>query len=136
MYDRLKDLELDLVDLEILIAADDLIKIVDELIDNAFKYSVKGSKVKLSSHMNDHVWIFNIQDHGRGISKQQISSIGAFIQFDRQFYEQQGMGLGLSIAQTLIEFYGGELKIDSQENVGTNLQISIPCDRNLPPAKA
>ncbi|MBD2186621.1 hybrid sensor histidine kinase/response regulator [Pseudanabaena mucicola] len=136
MYDRLEDLELDLVDFEILIAADDLIKIVDELIDNAFKYSVKGSKVRLSSHISDHVWLFNIQDYGRGISKQQISSIGAFIQFNRQFYEQQGMGLGLSIAQTLIEFYGGELKIDSQENIGTNLQISIPCDRNLPPTEA
>jgi signal transduction histidine kinase len=60
------------------------------------------------------------------MNDQQIANIGAFIQFERQFYEQQGMGLGLSLAKTLVEFYGGKIDIQSQENVGTNLCISIP----------
>jgi signal transduction histidine kinase len=60
------------------------------------------------------------------MNDQQIANIGAFIQFERQFYEQQGMGLGLSLAKTLVEFYGGKIDIQSQENVGTTLCISIP----------
>ena len=60
------------------------------------------------------------------MNDQQIANIGAFIQFERQFYEQQGIGLGLSLAKTLVEFYGGNVVIQSQENVGTKLCISIP----------
>jgi signal transduction histidine kinase len=48
------------------------------------------------------------------------------MQFERQFYEQQGMGLGLSLAKLLVEFYDGNIVIQSQENIGTNLCISIP----------
>jgi two-component system, sensor histidine kinase and response regulator len=107
-------------------SSEDLIKITDKLIDNAFKYSQKGSKVIVSSQVTDKAWLFNILDGGRGMSDQQIADIGAFMQFERQFYEQQGMGLGLSLAKILVEFYGGNIDVQSQENMGTNLGISIP----------
>jgi two-component system, sensor histidine kinase and response regulator len=124
--DRLDDLELDLAEIDLAFSSEDLTKITEELIDNAFKYSPTGSKVVLSSQVIDSRWIFNIHDSGRGLSDQQISDIGAFMQFDRQFYEQQGMGLGLSLAKILVEFYGGDIDIQSQENSGTNICISIP----------
>lgn len=124
--DRLDDLEMDLIDVDLAISSADLTKIVEELIDNAFKYSQKGSKVLLSSHITDCEWICKVQDHGRGMSDQQIANIGAFMQFDHQLHEQQGMGLGLSLAQTLVEFYRGKLNIQSQENLGTEICISIP----------
>jgi K+-sensing histidine kinase KdpD len=125
-YDRLDDLELDLAEFDLAISSEDLTKITEELIDNAFKYSQKGSKVVVSSQVTDKAWIFNIHDGGRGMTDQQIANIGAFMQFERQFYEQQGMGLGLSLAKILVEFYGGNLEIKSQENMGANLCISIP----------
>jgi K+-sensing histidine kinase KdpD len=124
--DRLDDLELNLAAINLAVSSEDLTKISEELIDNAFKYSPQGSKVVISSQMTDSEWVFMIQDHGRGMNDQQIANIGAFIQFERQFYEQQGMGLGLSLAKTLVEFYGGKIDIQSQENVGTTLCISIP----------
>ena len=101
LCDRLDDLELDLAEFDLAISSEDLIKITDELIDNAFKYSQKGSKVIVSSQVTDKAWLFNILDGGRGMSDQQIADIGAFMQFERQFYEQQGMGLGLSLAKIL-----------------------------------
>ncbi len=124
--DRLDDLEMDLIEVDLIISSEDLTKTVEELIDNAFNYSQKGSKVVIRSYITDREWICKIQDRGRGMSDQQIANIGAFIQFNRQFYEQQGMGLGLSLAQTLVEFYGGKLNIQSQENLGTEICISIP----------
>jgi K+-sensing histidine kinase KdpD len=126
LCDRLDDLELNLAEFDLAISSEDLIKITDELIDNAFKYSQKGSKVIVSSQVTDKAWLFNILDGGRGMSDQQIADIGAFMQFERQFYEQQGMGLGLSLAKILVEFYGGNIDVQSQENMGTNLGISIP----------
>ncbi|PZO37415.1 MAG: hybrid sensor histidine kinase/response regulator [Pseudanabaena frigida] len=125
-YDRHNDLELDLVEVDLGFSSEDLIKIADELIDNAFKYSKKGSKVFLRSYITDSQWIFSIQDSGRGMNEEQIANIGAYIQFERQFYEQQGMGLGLSLAKTLVEFYGGDINVQSQEYLGTKICISIP----------
>jgi two-component system, sensor histidine kinase and response regulator len=124
--DRLNDLELDLAEFDLAISSEDLTKITEELIDNAFKYSPNGSKVVLSSQVTDNAWIFNIRDCGRGMTDRQIADIGAFMQFERQFYEQQGMGLGFSLAKILVGFYGGNIDIQSQENLGTNLCISIP----------
>jgi two-component system sensor histidine kinase/response regulator len=126
LCDRLDDLELDLAEFDLAISSEDLTKIAEELIDNAFKYSRKGSKVALSSQVTDNAWIFKIQDYGRGMTDHQISDIGAFMQFERQLYEQQGLGLGLSLAETLVEFYGGNIDIQSQKNLGTNVCISIP----------
>ncbi|ELS30496.1 MULTISPECIES: hybrid sensor histidine kinase/response regulator [Pseudanabaena] len=126
MYGRSSDLEMDLAETELAISSDDLAKIAGELIDNAFKYSPKGRKVYISSKVSEKAWILKIQDFGRGMSTVQIANVGAFIQFNRQFYEQQGLGLGLCLAKTLVEFYGGSINIQSQENEGTNLCISIP----------
>ncbi len=125
-YDRIDDLELDIIDIDLSIAAEDLTKVAEELIDNAFKYSKKGSKVILSSQVTDSQWIFSVQDAGRGMNEEQIANVGAFMQFERRLYEQQGMGLGLSIAKILVEFYGGDIDIQSQENMGVKICISIP----------
>ncbi|PZU97691.1 MAG: hybrid sensor histidine kinase/response regulator [Pseudanabaena sp.] len=124
--DRLADLEMNISILNTPISADDLTKIIEELIDNAFKYSPKHTKVSLRSFASQEKWFCTITDQGRGMSQNQIDDIGAYMQFGRQFYEQQGMGLGLSIAKTLVEFYGGNLAIASKEGVGTTMTITIP----------
>jgi len=126
LCDRVDDLTMELVEFEVAISKNDFTKITQELIDNAFKYSLKGSKVLISTQVVGEEWLFNIQDYGRGMNEQQIANIGAFMQFDRQFYEQQGMGLGLSLAQTLVEFYGGKIGIQSQKDIGTNICIALP----------
>ncbi|TAE96044.1 MAG: hypothetical protein EAZ80_08805, partial [Runella slithyformis] len=75
--DRLDDLELNPAEFDLAISSEDLIKITDELIDNAFKYSQKGSKVFVSSQINNQGWIFSIHDEGRGMTDQQIADIGS-----------------------------------------------------------
>lgn len=125
-YARTNDLELDLAEFDLAVSSEDFIKIVDELVDNAFKYSNPRSKVAIRTQVIDQQWIFTIQDSGRGMNENQIANIGAYMQFERQFYEQQGSGLGLVIAKTLLEFYGGEIDIQSQEDLGTKISVTIP----------
>ncbi len=123
---RMNDLELDIADIDLAVSSEDLSKIVEELSDNAFKYSSIGSKVSFCSSVVDANWVFTIKDNGRGMNQEQVANIGAYMQFERQFYEQQGMGLGLVLAKTLVEFYGGDIQVNSEENVGTTVCIKLP----------
>jgi signal transduction histidine kinase len=69
--------------------------------------------------------VISISDQGRGMSEEQLECIGAYMQFDRAKYEQQGMGLGLAIARLLAEIFGGQLDITSQQNQGTTVRITL-----------
>lgn len=100
-------------------------KIVEEIIDNAFRYSVAGQRVWVKSWFKDNFFLFQVQDCGRGMTPYQISNLGAYMQFDRRLYEQQGTGLGLTVAKRLVEFYGGTLTIDSTPLVGTTVTLEF-----------
>ena len=78
-------------------------KIVDELVHNAFKFSKAGAAVEVTLHVSDNLLVLKVVDHGRGLGTEQIQKIGAYMQFDRKTHEQQGLGLGLTIAKRLTE---------------------------------
>ena len=60
------------------------------------------------------------------MTDEQIARIGAYMQFDREKYEQQGIGLGLTIAKLLARLHDGELAIDSEAEQGTTVNVSFP----------
>jgi signal transduction histidine kinase len=102
-----------------------LTKIMEEVIGNALKFSEPGSKIHISSKEDDAEILIIIRDEGRGMSQEQISKVTAFQQFERRLHEQQGAGLGLVIAKTLTELYGGSLTIESTEKRGTTVTIKL-----------
>jgi signal transduction histidine kinase len=124
-YRRPADLKLDLDSADLLAPEDNFKKIIEELIDNAFKFSEAGQVVTVSSEMAQHTLTITITDHGRGLTAEQISKIAPHMQFDRKTYEQQGAGLGLIIAKKLTELLGGKLTIDSQPGIQTSVQLSF-----------
>jgi len=67
-----------------------------------------------------------IVDRGRGMTPEQISNVGGYVQFERRMYEQQGSGLGLIIAKRLLEIHGGTLTIASQPGSGTSVSARLP----------
>lgn len=105
-------------------------KAVSELISNAFKFSRSGTPVTISGQISGENYQLCVADQGRGMTAQQINNVGAYNQFDRARHEQQGSGLGLMIAKSLIELYGGTLSIDSASGQGSNfcLALKIPKD--------
>ena len=60
------------------------------------------------------------------MSGEQIGSMGAYVQFNRNVYEQQGSGLGLTVAKQLIEVHGGSLSIQSDIGQGTTVTVRLP----------
>ncbi len=122
---RKKDLVLDLVDTNLRIAQRGIRKIVEELLDNAFKFSEPGSPVQVMTRHDDIHFVLRITNQGRSMSTEQIANIGAYIQFERKQYEQQGSGLGLTLVCLLAQLCGGELTIESEGNRGTTVNVTF-----------
>jgi len=124
-HKRPADLKLDLKPADLLAPEDNFKKILEELIDNGFKFSEAGKPVTISSEMAEHILKLTVTDHGRGFTAEQIARIAPHMQFERKTYEQQGAGLGLTIAKRLTELLGGNLAIDSKPGIETSVQVSF-----------
>lgn len=123
---RPQDLVLELSDVPVPMAEEYLAKIVDELVQNAFKFSKPGTPVRVQLEENFNVAVLSVGDQGSGFSTEQIARIGAYMQFDRRMHEQQGLGLGLTIAKRLVALHGGTLSIESAKDHGATIVAKLP----------
>ncbi len=123
---RTDDLQLNLQDSSVAIDSVRLAKIVEELLDNAFKFSLEGTPVVLSTVVENQTFILSVKDQGRGMTADQIAQLEAYRQFDRKLYQQAGLGLGLAIVQRLAELHGGKFKIESLPQQETIVRVSLP----------
>ncbi len=125
---RSNDIQLDLQE-GVVVPMSELMfkKVVEELLDNALKFSEPGTPVRLVSKANDqNAFNLFILDRGRGMTPDQIERVGAYLQFERKLYEQQGSGLGLAIAKRIIELHGGTLILDSIPEQQTLVHVTLP----------
>jgi two-component system, sensor histidine kinase and response regulator len=122
---RVDDLELHVNSVGLQISEQDLRKIINEVVDNAFKFSHTGNKVTVTTTTEDDHYIISISDTGRGMTIEQIRAVREFMQFERVMYEQQGIGLGLAIARRLVELHNGDIDILSTPGRGTTVVMSF-----------
>ncbi len=101
-------------------------KVIEELVNNAFKFSKVGALVQIDAGQVNDTYQWTIRDHGRGMSPEQIANLGAGMQFERHLFEQQGGGLGFAIARQLVELYSGVLTIESRPGVQTTVRVILP----------
>jgi signal transduction histidine kinase len=106
------------------VAQDLFTKLVDELIDNAFKFSSAGTAVRVVSSFGSGEYTLSIADRGQGMDAAQVAGIGAYSQFNRKSNEQQGAGLGLAIARRIVELHGGQFGIQSEP--GATVTVKLP----------
>jgi CheY-like chemotaxis protein/anti-sigma regulatory factor (Ser/Thr protein kinase) len=126
-YQRTDDLEIKGIvqSISIEIASESYHKVLEELFDNAFKFSEPGTIVDVDISMIGSNFNVSIEDKGRGMTPEQIKNVGAYKQFERTVYEQQGVGLGLSIAKKLVDIHDGMFQIDSKLGEGTKITFSL-----------
>jgi two-component system sensor histidine kinase/response regulator len=105
------------------IKQDDLSRIVEELVDNACKFSRLGTPITVDFGSDGRLVV---RDEGRGLTAEEIAAIGAFHQFERKKNEQQGLGLGLVLVQKLTALCRATVAITSESGRGTQVQITFP----------
>jgi two-component system, sensor histidine kinase and response regulator len=129
--DRVKDLVFELQPASAKISSEHFTKIIKNILDNSFKFSKPGTSVIIKCLEKDKLCNISICDSGCGLSPEQISQIGGYMQFDRKSHEQQGLGLGLIVAKRLTEVYEGILTVESQQNQGTIVSIRLVLPQNI-----
>ncbi len=105
---------------------------IENLIDNAIKFSLPYGVVALSFECSDRgEAVIRVTDTGGGIAQERIESI--FMPFEQEegayAREHHGAGLGLPISQGLVRLHGGEIAIESKLGVGTTVTIRLPAER-------
>ncbi len=124
---RDRDVEMDIEETaSIAIGEDYLRKIIDELMDNACKFSPDGTPIQVTGTQKGDYYELAITDHGRGMAPDEIGNVGGYMQFQRRVFEQQGAGLGLVICKRLAELHDGEFRIESVPDEKTTVTVKIP----------
>lgn len=108
------------------IDGENLARIVQELVDNAFKFSRMGTPVWVEVEVDAEYLTLMVTDKGHGIPPEQMEKIGAYMQFERAFLEQQGIGFGLTIARRMVELHAGQFEIESELGSGTRIVLKLP----------
>lgn len=127
IYGRADDLQIEFENITDLgISFEYLLRIMIELTDNALKFSKAGAKVLVNGRKDAENYAFEIIDNGTGFIMKSMDEIGAFKQFNRKRFEQQGLGIGLHLVKQLISFNRGAFIIDTIEGEGTRVIITLP----------
>ncbi len=123
---REEDLEIQLEDSPLRISEAYLQKVVEELLDNAFRYSPSGSPVRLTGILqaDKHQYLLRVLDHGRGMSSDQITQVINFSRSNGQ--EHQSMSMGLAIVRRLVEIHNGQFGLQSQTGQWTVVELTLP----------
>ncbi|TVR77760.1 MAG: PAS domain S-box protein [Chitinophagaceae bacterium] len=97
------------------------------LIGNAINYSANNRtpEIKITVSESKDEWLFSVRDNGIGIDPEFHEKIFDLFQRLHGSDEYSGSGLGLAICKKIVEFYGGNIKVDSKEGEGANFTFSI-----------
>jgi len=104
-----------------------MIHALAELIANAISYSPQDAQVDITLKRYDKGVRVRIEDYGVGMMPAEIeTALQDFSQIDRDIHEQQGIGIGLPLANLIIQSHGGRLDIQSEKGKGTRVHIYLP----------
>jgi signal transduction histidine kinase len=103
-----------------------LTQLLQNIISNALKFSVRPPVVKISSQIVDNQLIINIQDNGIGMKKEYSDKIFKLFQRLSRSAQYEGTGIGLAICKKIVDKHDGNIWFDSIEDVGTTFHISFP----------
>ena len=131
---RAADVTMDLAPVDVQVPPAHLRKIAQELVGNALKFSEAGDAIDVTLNadaparpeLTGPQAVLTIADTGQGISDEEIARLEAFTQFGRQQNEQQGLGLGLAIAERLARVYEGDLALRRTAQKGTEVIVWMP----------
>ncbi len=101
-------------------------QVLQNLLQNSLKYRVDDTRprVEINGRSEGEEWIISVGDNGIGIDEAQHERI--FELFGRGHAGYEGVGLGLAIAQRIVESHGGRIWVESSANNGATFHIALP----------
>lgn len=115
-------------DLSVLGSAEELSRVLDNLVANAVKFSRSGGRVTVRAHERDGHVVLDVADEGMGISDEDQARL--FTEFFRSTNPEAlsvpGTGLGLSIVKRIVARHGGTIDVSSAPGRGTTFTVSVP----------
>ena len=129
-YELVRDYPITSVWIEI--DTDKMTQVIDNILNNAIKYSPDGGKITVTMKTTDDQMILSISDQGLGIPKQDLPRIfDRFYRVDRaRSRAQGGTGLGLAIAKEIIKQHKGFIWAKSEYDKGSTFTIVLPYDKD------
>lgn len=119
--------ESEMPSLKLWVDADKVEKIIFNLLSNAFKYTPQGKMITLFIHNNEKSVAIGVQDQGIGIAENKKASL--FIRFenllDKNLFNQQSSGIGLSLVKELVELHQATIRVDSKEGEGSCFTVAF-----------
>lgn len=114
-----------------------ILMVIENILDNAGKYSNKGQTITINIHQNETHTIISIMDHGVGIRKSdQKKLFKKFSRIDNPLsVSVAGTGLGLYWAKKVLDLHNGGIEVTSTLNAGSNFDIVIPTAADLSPSR-
>ena len=100
--------------------------LLDELIENALKFSEAGAPIEIIGRSVGEVYKIQITDFGHGKAASDTSRLDLFNQNGFEYEISEGLGIGLAIVQKIVELYNGKLNIESEPEVYTCVKIELP----------
>jgi signal transduction histidine kinase len=108
--------------------AERLAQVVDNIFNNAIKFTPSGGHVSCTVERDEDEAVVRISDTGRGIPQEELDDV--FVKFFRSPGVQTdaipGTGIGLAISKAIVEAHGGTIDLSSKVGVGTTFEIRLP----------
>ena len=107
-------------------------RIINNIVENAMKFTYEGGCIRITLHKNGNMVVFNVTDNGIGISNEQRENIfKPYYQINHKKSNLQGIGVGLNIVNNIVRQINGKILLESRENCGTSFSILLdpvlPC---------
>ena len=118
--------------------ADRLLQVITALTSNALAHTPKGGVVRVDGRVVDDLWVLTVEDSGPGVPAEDRTRIfERFARLDEsRMSESGGAGLGLAIAQRLVELMDGRIEVSSGDLGGARFTVSLPLARQSVPPRA
>ena len=116
-----------------------MMQVFNNLISNAVKYTPDGGRVTVAAEVAEMNFVLHVTDTGIGISEDdQRNLFGEFFRAKAVKKDYEGTGLGLAVAQRIIEAHNGHIDVSSQLGQGATFTVTIPLKQQLttPPPPA